>query len=99
MSNHVKIIRNALKCKICGEVIESKHRHDWQCCKCFKESGGTKGIFVDGGLDYCRWGGDPNTWENLSETRPYTEEEIKEEEKRREEQYKLLYGDDYKDWI
>lgn len=95
----VKIIRNRIRCKVCGEILESKHRHDWVCCSCFKESGGTRGVFVDGGCDYVRIGGDPNDWENLCETRPYTEEEIAEEERRRDEQYKLLYGKDYKEWI
>ncbi len=99
MSNNVKIIRNAIKCKTCGMVLESKHHHDWQGGQCGKDSGGTKGCFVDGGTAYLRRGGYPNDYEELSETRPYTEEEIAEEEKRREEQYKLLYGDDYKEWI
>ena len=44
-----KIIRNRAKCKLCGDVIESKHRHDWQSCSCGE-------IFVDGGLDYLRRG-------------------------------------------
>jgi len=39
-----------LKCRKCGDVIESKHRHDFVWCKC-------KSIFVDGGKDYCRCGG------------------------------------------
>jgi hypothetical protein len=31
------------------DIIESKHRHDFVRCKCGK-------CFVDGGLDYCRYG-------------------------------------------
>lgn len=42
-----KLIRNAIKCKHCGEVIESTYRHDYKMCKC--DSCG-----VDGGLDYTR---------------------------------------------
>lgn len=99
MSNHIKIIRNAIKCKTCGMILESTNRHDWQCCKCFKESGGTKGCFVDGGTSYLRRGGNPGEYEELSETRPYTDEEIKEEKKRIEEQNRLLYGKDYKEWV
>jgi hypothetical protein len=40
-----------LKCRKCEDVIESKHRHDFVWCKC-------KSIFVDGGNDYLRCGGD-----------------------------------------
>ena len=28
------IIRNAIRCNICGDEIESKHRHDFVTCKC-----------------------------------------------------------------
>lgn len=41
-----------IQCKKCGDVIESKHRHDFVWCSC-------KSIFIDGGNDYVRWGGDP----------------------------------------
>lgn len=92
----VKIIRNRIRCKVCGEVIESKSVHDFVVCHCWRESGGKAGVFVDGGKSYLRRGG--INWEEMSETRPYTEEEIAEEERRRDEQYKLLYGKDYKEW-
>jgi len=42
-------MRNRIKCLDCGEILESKHRHDWVSCKC--------GNFVDGGHDYKRIGG------------------------------------------
>ena len=38
---------NKVKCKICGDIIESKFRHDFKTCKCGKVS-------VDGGLDCIR---------------------------------------------
>ena len=38
------IKRNRLKCRKCGEIIESKYRWDFQWCKC-------KSIYVDGGHD------------------------------------------------
>jgi hypothetical protein len=44
-----KLTRNAIKCKACLDVIESTHRHDFKYCKCGS-------VFVDGGLDYCRYG-------------------------------------------
>lgn len=41
---------NKIKCLKCNTILESKSVHDFQSCKC--------GNFVDGGLDYCRIGGD-----------------------------------------
>ena len=40
---------NKAKCKKCGDIIQSKHRHDFVECKCGE-------IFVDGGEDYYRRG-------------------------------------------
>ena len=42
-----KIIKNAIQCKLCGEVIESKHVHDFVQYKC-------GACAVDGGHDYLR---------------------------------------------
>lgn len=53
-----KIIRNSLKCKNCGEHIESKHRHDYVLCKCGS-------CAVDGGKEYLRRAG---VIENMEET-------------------------------
>ena len=39
------IIKNAIRCNICGDEIESKHRHDYVQCKC-------GACAVDGGNDY-----------------------------------------------
>ncbi len=44
-----RIIRNAIQCKHCGEIIESKSVHDFKTCKCGK-------VFVDGGHEYLRRG-------------------------------------------
>lgn len=47
-----------IKCKSCGDIIESKRCHDFKECKCGK-------IFVDGGNEYCRvgWpGGNVEDW-------------------------------------
>jgi len=40
---------NRAKCKLCGTIIVSRHRHDHVSCKCGE-------IFVDGGNDYWRCG-------------------------------------------
>lgn len=42
-----KIKINKAKCLSCGDIVESKHVHDYQTCKCGK-------IAVDGGLEYLR---------------------------------------------
>ena len=43
------VLRNRAKCGRCGDVIESKHRHDFKSCSC-------GAIFIDGGKDYLRRG-------------------------------------------
>lgn len=42
-----KIIKNAIRCKHCGEVIESTSVHDFKFCSC-------ESVAVDGGHDYLR---------------------------------------------
>lgn len=42
-----QILKNAVRCNLCGDVIESTHRHDFKTCSCGRVS-------VDGGLDYIR---------------------------------------------
>ena len=62
-----KLKRNAIKCKSCGEVIESKALHDFRTCSCGACS-------VDGGMMYPRRVWDPkygmepdNVYEELCE--------------------------------
>ena len=56
------LIVNKIKCNVCGDVIESKYRHDFQTCSCGNVS-------VDGGLDYMRrvYKGDQDSYTELSE--------------------------------
>lgn len=61
-----KIIVNRIRCKKCGDVIESTYRHDFKGCSC-------KSVFVDGGTTYLRRGGNREDWEELSETTPIEE--------------------------
>lgn len=42
---HTKIIKNQAKCLLCGDMIESKSRHDFVTCSCGSLS-------VDGGKLY-----------------------------------------------
>ncbi len=43
-----KIIRNAIRCKTCGDEIESKTLYDYVECSC-------RSCAVDGGQEYLRW--------------------------------------------
>lgn len=47
----LKNIMGKVKCLECGKTIESKHRHDYVTCGCPNQT------MVDGGNDYCRYGG------------------------------------------
>ena len=54
-----RIIRNAIRCKKCGDIIESKTVHDFKFCSC-------GACAVDGGHDYLRRCGNLEDWEELS---------------------------------
>lgn len=56
----MKIKRNAAKCLKCNDVVESVHVHDFKYCKC-------QSIFVDGGKDYIRRGGNVSDMLDLTE--------------------------------
>ena len=55
-----KILINRIRCKKCGDVIESESVHDFKFCKC-------GAVAVDGGNCYLRRCGDRNDWEDLSQ--------------------------------
>ena len=57
-----RIIRNAARCKLCGDVIESTYTHDYVTCSCGNLS-------VDGGYEYLRRGlrEGKDSFEDLSE--------------------------------
>lgn len=48
-----RIITNKIKCKKCGDVIESEYTHDFKMCRC-------GAVGVDGGHDYLRRLGNPD---------------------------------------
>ena len=57
----MKLKSNKAKCLVCNTIAESTHRHDVRFCECGN-------MFVDGGLDYLRRGGqDLSKIEDLSE--------------------------------
>lgn len=45
----MKILVNKIRCRTCGDIIESKSVHDYKVCKCGRVS-------VDGGTAYLRRG-------------------------------------------
>ena len=55
-----KIKVNKIKCKKCGDIIESTRTHDFKTCKC-------GAVSVDGGKDYLRRVGNPKDIEELVE--------------------------------
>ena len=53
------IIKNAIRCNICGDEIESRHCHDYRICRC-----GACG--VDGGDLYLKRVGYPEYFTDIS---------------------------------
>ena len=54
-----KIISNKIKCKKCGDIIESKSINDYKRCSC-------GAVAVDGGKDYLKRIGIEEEYEELS---------------------------------
>ena len=55
-----KIRVNKIKCRKCGNIIESTSVHDFKSCSC-------GACAVDGGTEYLRRLGEPEDWGELSE--------------------------------
>ena len=55
------ILKNKAQCRKCDDIIEYKYTHDFKSCKC-------GAIFVDGGKEYIRRGGEFEDIIELSET-------------------------------
>ena len=86
-----RIKSNKAMCLMCHDVIESRSRHDWVPCTC-------GAIFVDGGLDYLRRGGNPAHIKDLSETEYEGSERFPMEDWK----YEVRNGDTvlgYADWL
>lgn len=54
------ILSNKIQCKVCGDIVESKHVHDYVTCSCGSVS-------VDGGKEYLRRTGFSEDYLDLSE--------------------------------
>jgi len=55
----MKIIHNRIRCKSCGDIIESVFGHDFRYCSC-------RAVAVDGGRSYLRRVGELNKIEERS---------------------------------
>lgn len=60
MEKKEEIISNKIKCKKCGDIIESKSINDYKKCSC-------GAVAVDGGKDYLKRIGNEENYEELSE--------------------------------
>ena len=66
-----KIVKNAIQCNLCGDIIESTYRHEYVECKCGS-------CAVDGGHDYFRrCFKDKGCYTDLSETVEISEKDSK----------------------
>ena len=70
------IIENKIRCKKCGDIIESKHVHDFKWCSC-------KSVAVDGGNKYLRRLGNFDDFEELSKSSTKEGEKNEDENKKR----------------
>lgn len=91
MSNDIKdttvkvLVRNSVKCLSCNTVLESKYRHDFQCCGCDNQTS------VDGGYDYSKVSAkDFDLVENLCEYKEYTKFEYDKIQQEHKEQQRIL---------
>ena len=51
-----------IRCLICKDIIESKHRHDFVWCRC-------SSVAIDGGREYTKITGSHTDWEYVNEIR------------------------------
>lgn len=61
------MIVSGIRCGACGEVLWSRHRHDFRWCGC-------RASFVDGGRHYMRAGGEAQTVSVETDTGAVVEE-------------------------
>ena len=64
MQKKEEIISNKIKCKKCGDIIESKSTNDYIRCSC-------GAVAVDGGKDYLKRIGSEEDYEELSVTKKH----------------------------
>jgi hypothetical protein len=65
------VLENKARCRLCGDVVESTHRHDFRSCSCGAMS-------VDGGHAYVRrsWDGSKGDVRDVIEELSVLREEV-----------------------
>lgn len=63
MEGFIMIKSNKIRCRHCGDIIESRAVHDFVSCSCGR-------VAVDGGHDYLRRCGAKSDFDDLSEVDP-----------------------------
>lgn len=61
-----KLVKSSIKCNHCGDILVSRHRHDFVMCKCGK-------CFLDGGLDCQRMGFPESPEKDITDLSEYRE--------------------------
>ena len=59
MEKKEEIISNKIKCKKCGDIIESKSTNEYKRCSC-------GAVSIDGGKDYLKRIGNEEDYEEMS---------------------------------
>lgn len=62
------ILKNSIQCRKCGDIIESKHVHDFVYCSC-------QSVACDGGKSYLRYIGNPEDYIDMSEVTSQDEDD------------------------
>ena len=89
-----KIIKNAIRCKKCGDIIESVHVHDFKTCSC-------GAVSVDGGHEYLRrcFPETPDDYEDLSETVEISDEEFEREQEERKRAFRKRDEESFREFL
>lgn len=74
---------DGIKCKKCKDTIYSRATHDFRECSC-------KEIFIDGGFDYMRIGGEKKMWEMITINVKATKKELYDDWNTRSDKYGLI---------
>lgn len=72
-----------IKCLKCKDVIYSRAPHDWHQCSC-------KSVFVDGGLEYLRYGGSVDNIEVVNLEVGTTKQELYDDWNKNKSKYGLI---------
>lgn len=89
-----KILVNKIRCKSCGDIIESTNVHDFKFCSCGK-------VAVDGGHEYLRrcFKDSPQDYEDLSEVTEISNEDYEREQEEKRQRIKEQSDRDFLEFL